>query len=172
MYGTGLRISEVRAFKLEDIRFHEEHAQAIVVGGGKRKRLVVLSAAAKKSLGSWLTWSREHFGIRPEDHDGYIWVTVAKKSGTRGRGTPLDRQAISQMLERYRGLAGIEQKVTPQVLRNTFAHELEMAGVEQKVIGAILGYQGVEVYSPESPSESVDGVAEKAVALLPDVWQE
>lgn len=75
------------------------------------------------------------------------------------------------MLERYRGLAGIAKKVTPQVLRNTFARELERAGVKQEVIDALLGKAGGGVY-PDSPFESLEGVLERAVGLLPDVWQE
>ncbi len=171
MYGTGLRVSEVCAFKLEDVRFRAEQPHAITVGGGKRQRLVMLSRSAKEALGFWLTWSREQFGIHPEEYGGYIWVAVTKKANTKRRGTPLDPQAIRPMLERYGRLAGIEQKVTPKVLRNTFDHELRMAKVRQEVIGALLSYQQVEL-NPASPFESREGVLEKAVALLPDVWWE
>ncbi len=118
MYGTGLRVSEVCALKLEDVHFREEQPHAITVGGGKRQRLVMLSRSAKEALGFWLSWSREQFGIHPEEYGGYIWVAVTKKPNTKRRGTPLDPQAIRPMLERYGVLAGIEPTFRPLLWRS------------------------------------------------------
>lgn len=125
MYGTGLRISEAVALEVGDI----DGARGVVRvrhGKGNKAREAKLSP----SLYTWLRgyWSRE----RPP----LPWLFASK---SRGGKPPLAR-TVCKAFVRAAQEASIKKRVTPHVLRHSFATHLLEEGVDIRVVSVLLGH--------------------------------
>ncbi len=138
LYATGGRISEVLGLASPDLRLDLSFAR--VHGKGNRERLVPFGARAIQALRRWL----EDF--RPP---------LAAKSGsdrvflTRS-GKPLDRFQAMRLLQRYARAAGIRKRVSPHVLRHSFATHLLEGGADLRVVQELLGHASIattEIYT-------------------------
>lgn len=123
LYGAGLRLSEALALEVGDI----EGARGVIVvrkGKGNKGREAKLS----QTLYVWLRkyWDRE----RPA-----LPYLFADRKGRRP--TPLTiRQAFALAAKE----AKIKKRVTPHVLRHSFATHLLEQGTDFHVVGALLGH--------------------------------
>jgi site-specific recombinase XerD len=124
LYGTGLRIREALALKVEDVDaargvIHVRH------GKGDKARDVKLTPA----LLGWLRryWVLEH-PAKP-----YLF-------STRRTGKPPIPDAVRAALAQAADDAGITKKVTPHVLRHSYATHLLEAGVDVRVLQQLLGH--------------------------------
>lgn len=141
MYATGLRLSEACALKVEDL---DVERGVIRVSGAKggHERLVTLGARLAGVL-------RDYAGVmRPAPP----WLFTSR------RGRPVHAEVARRALARAANDAGLPKRVTPHVLRHTFAtHSLER-GTELPVIQRLLGHR-----SPGSTARYVH-VSSAAVA--------
>ena len=101
-----------------------------VVGKGRKERLVPLGEQA-------LDWLRRYLGeARPELMKGaqspQVFVT-ARKAG-------LTRQAFWHMVRRRAAQAGITRRISPHVLRHSFATHLLNHGADLRVVQLLLGH--------------------------------
>lgn len=128
MYATGLRVSELVGLQLSNINLNQGVVR--VLGKGQKERLVPIGDAAFAALGSWLA------GGRPEllngSHSDYIFVT--------NRRTGMTRQAFWYMVRRYAVISGITQKLSPHMLRHSFATHLLNHGADLRVVQLLLGH--------------------------------
>jgi integrase/recombinase XerD len=136
LYATGIRISELCALRLGDL----EPATALLraFGKGSKERLVPIGRPALRAVGAWLT------GGRP--------TLLAAGSGRRGdldalfcstRGRKLSRQAAYVIVARAADTVGLREKVTPHVLRHTFATHLLAHGADIRVVQELLGHASI-----------------------------
>jgi site-specific recombinase XerD len=124
LYGTGLRISEALALEVTDIDgargvIHVRH------GKGNKARDVSLSP----QLYQWLReyWRR----TRPP-----LPFLFASKRGGRPKAA-----AVREALAKAAKEAWIKKRVTPHVLRHSFATHLLEHGVDSRVVQALLGHE-------------------------------
>lgn len=126
MYATGLRISEACQLQTVDV----DAARGVIVvrkGKGNKERLVTLSPRLLKILREY--WKQEQpaapwlFASRTGDH---VSSSVAREG--------LKLAALK---------AGLDKKVTPHVLRHSFATHLLDAGTDLRVIQALLGHSSI-----------------------------
>lgn len=127
IYSTGLRVTEVCLLETGDIDarrgiIHVRH------GKGRKERLVPLSR-------SLLTLLREHWRCQRPDAPYLFAAPVA-----RGAARP---QTVRRALTKAARAMGLTKRVTPHVLRHSFAtHQLE-AGTDVRVIQAVLGHDSI-----------------------------
>lgn len=123
LLSSGLRISECINLKTQDIN-PEEKTIVVRSGKGNKDRITILSQNAIDDLKQFLA-TRKH-------SSDYLF---AKKSGK-----PLTPKLAQKIIPLLAKKAGIQKKVTPHVLRHTFATLLLEQGTNLRVIQELLGH--------------------------------
>ena len=128
MYATGLRVSELVGLKLSNINLNQGVIR--VVGKGQKERLVPIGDEAHESLQTYLSSGRPELlkGVQTD----YVFVTT-RKSG-------MTRQAFWYMVRRYAALCDVSRKLSPHMLRHSFATHLLNNGADLRVVQLLLGH--------------------------------
>lgn len=131
LYATGLRVSELIRLRVSDL----DELQGIVrvIGKGNKQRLVPVGRAALQSV------ERYRIHQRPVLLKGrvspYLFVTA--------RATAMTRQAFWKLLRGHGASIGIFRKLSPHVLRHTFATHLLEGGADLRSVQAMLGHADI-----------------------------
>ena len=126
-YGTGLRISEACALRAEDIDSQRKVIH-VVDGKGAKERYTVLPERLLKLLREY--WRKE----RPTGR--YLFPGKAPDE-------PADPDAVRRVLHQAVQQSGIRKRVTPHVLRHSFATFLLEAGENLRTIQFLLGHSSI-----------------------------
>jgi site-specific recombinase XerD len=127
-YGAGLRVSEVCALETRDV---DRKRMLIHVRGAKRgkDRYVMLSERLLAAL-------RSHGRITRRLPGPYVFP-----GGKTGR--PLSARTVQRMIVKLGAACGLAKRVTPHVLRHSFATHLLEAGTDIRVIQRLLGHTSI-----------------------------
>ena len=128
MYATGLRVSELVGLELGNLNLNQGVIR--VIGKGGKERLVPLGEAAHEALDAYLSGSRPDL-LKGAQCDS-VFVT-SRKSG-------MTRQAFWYMVRRHAASCGITRKLSPHVLRHSFATHLLNHGADLRVVQLLLGH--------------------------------
>lgn len=140
LYSTGLRISELVGLNRNQINL--ERGEFQVRGKGQKMRIVFLSDRAKE-------WIADYLDAR---EDGFDPVFLnhrrarKKKEGAiemKGEHRRLTAYTIQEMVRKTAFEAGIVKKVTPHVLRHSFATELLINGADIRSVQEMLGHASI-----------------------------
>lgn len=128
MYATGLRVSELVGLEISNLNLNQGVVR--VIGKGQKERLVPLGDEAHDSLSLYLSTSRPALlkGIQCNS----VFVTNRKAGMTR--------QAFWYMVKRYAAQCDISQKLSPHMLRHSFATHLLNHGADLRVVQLLLGH--------------------------------
>jgi integrase/recombinase XerD len=127
LYGTGIRASECASVTDSDIDFELKTIR--VLGKGGHQRIVPLNETVLQSLLNYKKARGDQESNKP------FFRTRKKRGATRG--------IIYDRVRRYSRLAKIGKKVTPHVLRHTFATHLLKLGEKLIVLKELLGHRQV-----------------------------
>lgn len=125
LYGCGLRLSEVRNLKKEDIRL-QEGILMVRQGKGNKDRIVSLPASILQSLKPFLS------------EDGFPYVFRSERGGR------LHPRTIELIMKNASSKAGIKKHVHPHTLRHSYATHLLEAGTDLRVIQRLLGHSNIK----------------------------
>jgi integrase/recombinase XerD len=128
LYGAGLRISELVALDVDDVDLEEGSVRA--VGKGSKERIVPLGRLAVKALEAYLTRARPTLAA-PRSR-GALFLNR--------RGGRLTRQGSTNIIKDMARRAGIRKRVTPHMLRHSFATHLLEGGADVRVVQELLGH--------------------------------
>jgi integrase/recombinase XerD len=131
LYATGLRVSELTFLTLEQLELETSLIRA--VGKGSKERLVPVHRAAVQRLKAYLEKGREP--LLKGRASRYVFLNR--------RGRPLSRQGFWKILQHYTRQAGIQKKVSPHMLRHTFATHLLEGGADLRSIQTMLGHADI-----------------------------
>ena len=143
-FSTGLRLSELCSLS-RDIDLSRDEIS--VRGKGEKVRVVFLSDEAKNSISAYLK--------KRTDMDDALFVQEsrnAKKDGSL-RLTP---RSIERMVKHYAAKAGIMDKVTPHILRHSFATDLLYNGADIRSVQIMLGHANIattQIYTHVTDSQ-------------------
>lgn len=138
MYASGLRISEVVQLKLDDVYLDEGFLR--VLGKGSKERIVPFGEKARDSLADYLANSRPALlqrGSLPQ-----IFLNYA--------GAVFSRQGLWKLIKAYGLKAGLAGRLTPHVLRHSFATHLVENGADLRSVQMLLGHSSIattEIYT-------------------------
>jgi site-specific recombinase XerD len=137
LFSTGLRIAELVALDREQINFKnmDEGMELTVVGKGNRPRTVYFSPRALK-------WLKMYIDAR-EDMDPALFVHFRARKDTNEDSERLSVRSIEKSVRRYGQLAGLPVKVTPHVLRHSYATDLLTQGVDLRTVQEFLGHANI-----------------------------
>lgn len=133
---TGLRVSELIALTIEDVRLDHGAAHVRCRGKGRKERVTPLTVQSVKAL-------RAYLRDRPN-------VTQTSVLFPSRRDGPLSRDAIEHLVEVHRQRAAkkcptlANKNVSPHVLRHTSAMLLLQAGTDRSTIALWLGHESIE----------------------------
>lgn len=132
LFSTGLRVSELCSLP-RDIDLSVD--ECAVRGKGDKVRVVFISPDAKKALRAYLD-ARKDFDEALFVQVGIPSVQKNKKNVT----SALSPRSVERLVKHYAIKAGISKKVTPHVLRHTFATDLLSNGADLRSVQALLGH--------------------------------
>jgi integrase/recombinase XerD len=129
LYATGLRVSELVGLRIADV--HLDHGYVRCMGKGSKERLVPLGESAAAWVRRYLTEARPAL-VGPRDSP---WLFVnARRSGRLTRG------GFWKLLKGHGRTAGLRARLSPHVLRHSFATHLLDRGADLRAIQAMLGH--------------------------------
>lgn len=127
LFMTGMRISELCELHKESIDLSKGIIR--VYGKGAKERIIPIGNAKVLQL---LREYKEEF---EKEIEGNFFVNRY--------GEPLSTQTVRLMLRHYTKAAGIEQHITPHMIRHSFATLLLEKGVDIRIIQQLLGHASI-----------------------------
>ena len=137
-YASGLRLSELRNARLEQL--HLDAGFINVIGKGNKERVVPVGRTAVSALQRFLEVGRPKLVNKRSPANVFL---------TR-RGTPFAPVTLWLRIKRRVRLAGVSRNVTPHMLRHSFATHLLEHGADLRVIQELLGHASIattEIYT-------------------------
>jgi integrase/recombinase XerD len=130
LYGSGLRVSELAALKPRDVNLDDGFL--LCRGKGGKERIVPLGASACRAVRNYLAQSRPHLAKGPSES---LFITR--------RGGPFTRQGLWKLLKAHARAAGLTAKISPHVLRHSFATHLLERGADLRSVQLMLGHSQI-----------------------------
>ncbi len=132
LYATGIRVSELVGLKLENLNLNLGLVR--VFGKGKKERVVPLGEVALEYLMKYLEEIRPKF-LAGKSKD-FLFLNR--------RGAPLTRQRFWQILKEYARKIGLPlSKVSPHIIRHSFATHLLEGGIDLRALQMLLGHSSL-----------------------------
>lgn len=144
LYASGLRVSELCELQMSA----NLGDRLLIHGKGAKERLVPIHESAQHALYKWLQ-------IRGDNDSKYIFPTNSKSGH-------ITRDAFFKTLKKCAVLSGINPaRVSPHVLRHSFASHLLAGGANLRIIQTILGHEDIsttQIYTHVLPEQLRDTV--------------
>lgn len=125
LYSTGLRVSELIKLEIKSIDYDERTIR--VRGKGEKDRIVIFDDETLELIDEYL----EKRGV----DNKYLFVNQ--------RNNKLTSRYVQYMIKEYARAAHIERRVTPHILRHSFATHLLKNGVDIRAIQQLLGHSNL-----------------------------
>ena len=130
LYGTGLRRAEIARLKIGDID-SQRMIIHVVNGKGGRDRDLPLSPALLATLRAYWRW------LKPRT---YLFPSRMH----RDREQPITDKTVWRACTQAAKRSGIHKKVTPHLIRHSWATHLLEAGTDLRTIQLLLGHEDLE----------------------------
>lgn len=131
LYATGLRVSELVSLTVEDVNLEEGYLRCL--GKGAKERIIPLGSQALKYLALYLNHARRFLLARPGDP-----VLFLNHHGNR-----LTRQGFWKILKKYAGRMALNRKISPHIIRHSFATHLLENGADLRSVQEMLGHADI-----------------------------
>lgn len=148
LYSTGLRVSELASLNRAQVDL--ERREFMVRGKGKKPRIIFLSSQAADRINAYLGQRTDNFepvftnhGRGKKGSINDITLSDSKAEASLGEKHRLSTVSIENLVRTYARRAGIIKKVTPHVLRHSFATELLINGADIRSVQEMLGHASI-----------------------------
>ena len=128
LLGTGMRLGELCNLKWEDIDFSSQRAK--IFGKARKVETIPLNSKLLSELALWKEYSSDSLGKLPE----YVFTNI--------KGERLGENGTKQVFKRLTNETGI--KVSPHMLRHTFARKFIESGGDVSVLSKLLRHSSIK----------------------------
>ncbi len=135
MYASGIRVSEVVGLNVGD--YEREDARLRVWGKGAKERIAFLGEPACRALDAYLAEGRPRL-LAAAHRAAATDALFVNRFGLR-----LSSRSVDNLVREAARAAGITRRVTPHVLRHTFATHLLNGGADLRFIQEMLGHSDI-----------------------------
>ena len=133
LYATGMRVSELVNVLVKNVDMKMQYV--IVMGKGSKERMLPLGRTALHYLEHYLSVVRPQLLHGKPDAAAELFVT--------GWGGPMTRERFYEIIVAYGKSAGISKRVTPHMLRHSFATHLLNNGTDLRIVQELLGHADI-----------------------------
>ena len=133
LYATGMRVSELVNVPLKNVDLKMEYV--IVMGKGSKERMLPLGRTALHYLEHYISVVLPQLLHGKPDSSKALFVT--------SWGGPMTRERFYEIIVAYGQSAGLSKKVTPHMLRHSFATHLLNNGTDLRVVQELLGHADI-----------------------------
>lgn len=130
LYSTGIRVSEITNIKLSDISAFNKTIK--ITGKGNKERIVYYGTKCKVLLEKYLKESYSKLNINNLD---YLFISKT--------GKKINDREIRAIVDDASKIAGINFKISPHVLRHTFATHMLNDGADLRSVQELLGHENL-----------------------------
>lgn len=159
LYGTGMKVSEINGLNLEDIDFG---IRCVNIKNKNNVRRAPVNELSLYCIKNYIKRCRSD----AKDKDP-LFINC--------NGNRLTRQGFWKVLKTYANESKIDQNITPQVLRNSFAVHLLNNGADVKSLQEILGHSDINttnIYCNKTNKRSLEDVYSMShVRNLEEIWE-
>jgi integrase/recombinase XerD len=131
MYATGLRVSEAVEADTEHINLRMGFITC--TGEHGKARIIPLGRPARAALENYIFEGRTKLLRGKPAKDKALFLNYS--------GERMTRQGMWRLIREYAAATGIEKKITPQILRNSFAVHMVQNGADLKSLQELLGHE-------------------------------
>ena len=132
LYATGIRVSELIDADLEDINMRMGFITC--EGEQSKARIVPLGRPARAALEEYIYEARRSF-VKDNTEEKALFVNYY--------GSRLTRQGLWKVLKEYGEKAGIKKRLTPNIMRNSFAVHMLQNGADLKSLQELMGHEDI-----------------------------
>lgn len=132
LYATGVRVSELVNIKVSDINGEEIR----VLGKGNKERIVEFGDYAESILELYLNEGYKSLNIKKSE---YLFLN--------NRGGKLTTRGVRYILDNIINKTTIDKKISPHMLRHTFATHLLNEGCDLLTVQELLGHESLTATS-------------------------
>lgn len=131
MYASGLRVSELTNLKIGNV--DSNNGIITLIGKGDKQRSVPIGEFALSYLKKYMDGPRKRFLNGKKS--AYIFLNK--------KGNKISRVYFFKATRKYGEMAGIEETISPHVLRHSFATHLLDNGAELRAVQEMLGHSKI-----------------------------
>ena len=135
MYGTGARVTEVVRLRFSDVNLRMGFVT--LRDANDENRIVPLGKYARAAFINYFTSVYDLIKGSEHTDDDYVFINF--------RGEPITRQGIWKILKDYGTMIGAEGRMTPQILRDSFAVHILQNGGDLKTLQELMGFEDMSV---------------------------
>lgn len=130
LYSTGIRVSEITNIKLKDISLSNK--TIIIDGKGNKQRIVYFGSICLNLLKKYIDSS---YPILNQNNSDYLLLSKT--------GKKINEREIRKVVDDASSIAGIKIKISPHVLRHTFATHMLTSGADLRSVQELLGHENL-----------------------------
>ena len=133
LYATGIRVSEVVEMNLDEVNLRMGFVTC--TGEHGKARIIPLGRPSRAAIEEYIYDVRAKLLKDENSTENALFVNYA--------GGRFTRQGMWKLLKEYAVLAGLENKLTPQTLRNSFAVHMIQNGADLKSLQELMGHEDI-----------------------------
>ncbi|NLD26100.1 MAG: tyrosine recombinase XerC [Acholeplasmataceae bacterium] len=130
LYGTGIRVSELCGLRIQDIDFFNN--AIIVMGKGSKERYLPIYDSIKSALQDYLAFARDELLKHNKETTDVLFLNY--------RGGALTPRGVRVILNNINDRTANNMKISPHVLRHSFATHLLDNGADLRSVQELLGH--------------------------------
>lgn len=131
LYATGLRVSELVTLPINSCSLTSGHVR--ILGKGNKERIVPFGEAAGERVNEYLEKGRP--ALSKKKASPFLFLS--------NRGTAMTRSRFWQIINAIALNAGIRKRISPHVLRHSFATHLLAGGADLRAVQMMLGHSDI-----------------------------